>query len=37
VIPSLRGWQDKYGDQGLVVIGNHYPEFSYERDLDNLK
>jgi hypothetical protein len=22
---------------GLVIIGNHYPEFEYERDLDNLK
>ncbi len=21
----------------MVVIGNHYPEFSYEKDLDNLK
>ena len=20
-----------------MIIGNHYPEFSYERDLDNLK
>jgi hypothetical protein len=20
-----------------VIIGNHYPEFSYEHDLDNLK
>jgi hypothetical protein len=37
VIPSLRGWHNKYKDQGLVVIGNHYPEFSYERDLENLK
>lgn len=37
VIPSLRGWYDKYTDQGLVVIGNHYPEFDYERDLNNLK
>ena len=37
MIPSLRGWHNKYGDQGLVVIGNHYPEFSYERDLENLK
>ncbi len=26
-----------YKDDGLVVIGNHYPEFSYEKDLDNLK
>jgi hypothetical protein len=23
-------------DQGLVIIGNHYPEFNHERDLDNL-
>ena len=32
----MRGWYEKYADQGLVVIGNHYPEFSYERDLDKL-
>jgi thiol-disulfide isomerase/thioredoxin len=37
VIPSLREWHNKYADNGLVVIGNHYPEFSYEEDLDNLK
>lgn len=37
MIPSLRGWFDTYSAQGLVVIGNHYPEFSYEADLDNLK
>jgi hypothetical protein len=33
----LRGWHQKYSDQGLVIIGNHYPEFSYEADLENLK
>jgi hypothetical protein len=33
----LKGWHEKYAHQGLVVIGNHYPEFSYERELDNLK
>jgi cytochrome oxidase Cu insertion factor (SCO1/SenC/PrrC family) len=33
----LREWHTKYKDRGLVVIGNHYPEFSYEEDLDNLK
>jgi hypothetical protein len=32
----LRGWHEEYRDQGLVVIGNHFPEFSYERELDNL-
>ncbi|MCB9133906.1 MAG: redoxin domain-containing protein [Anaerolineales bacterium] len=37
VIPSLREWHSTYKDQGLVVIGNHYPEFSYEEDLGNLK
>jgi thiol-disulfide isomerase/thioredoxin len=37
VIPSLKDWHSRYKDQGLVVIGNHFPEFSYEKDLDNLK
>jgi hypothetical protein len=32
----LREWHNTYKDQGLVVIGNHYPEFNHERDLDNL-
>jgi hypothetical protein len=33
----LREWHYEYVDQGLVIIGNHYPEFQYERSLDNLK
>ncbi len=37
VIPSLRDWYNRYGKDGLVVIGNHFPEFDYERDLNNLK
>jgi hypothetical protein len=37
VIPSLREWHETYKDQGLVVIGNHYPEFNHERDLGNLR
>lgn len=37
VMPSLKQWHGKYKDQGLVVIGNHYPEFSFEEDLENLK
>ena len=37
MVPSLREWHDKYAAQGLVIIGNHYPEFSYERDLGNLR
>ncbi len=36
MIPSLREWHEIYGEKGLIVIGTHYPEFSRERDLDNL-
>jgi thiol-disulfide isomerase/thioredoxin len=37
VMPSLKEWHSKYKDEGLVIIGNHYPEFSFEEDLGNLK
>jgi len=37
VIPSLKEWNSKYKDGGLVIIGNHFPEFGHEADLDNLK
>lgn len=37
VIPSLKDWYSKYKDQGLVIIGNHYPEFDYEAEFNNLK
>ena len=37
MIPSLKEWHSKYADDGLVIIGNHYPEFSYEHELDNVK
>lgn len=37
VMPSLKEWHSKYKDQGLVIIGNHFPEFSYEAELANLK
>lgn len=33
----MRGWHDKYNSQGLVIIANHYPEFSHEADLENLR
>lgn len=37
MIPSLKEWHSKYKDAGLVIIGNHYPEFAYERDLENVR
>jgi hypothetical protein len=37
VIPSLREWYQTYSAKGLVVIGNHYPEFGSEKVLENLR
>ena len=36
-LPHLRAWHEKYRDQGLVVLGVHTPEFSFERDVDNVR
>jgi thiol-disulfide isomerase/thioredoxin len=36
-MPWLRAWAQKYKDQGLVVIGVHTPEFSFEKELDNIR
>jgi len=33
----LKEYHSKYKDQGLVIIGNHFPEFSYEKELENVK
>jgi len=32
--PSVRAWSQGYRDDGLVVIGVHTPEFSFEHDID---
>jgi thiol-disulfide isomerase/thioredoxin len=37
VLPSLIDWYGKYRAKGLVIIGNHFPEFDYEANLSNLK
>jgi thiol-disulfide isomerase/thioredoxin len=36
-LPYVRAWADKYKDKGLMVIGVHTPEFSIERNLDNIR
>ena len=33
----VRAWDEQYSDKGLVVLGVHTPEFSFERDLDNVR
>jgi thiol-disulfide isomerase/thioredoxin len=35
--PYLKAWDDKYREKGLVIIGVHTPEFSFERDKENVK
>ena len=36
-LPYVRAWAEKYKDHGLVVIGVHTPEFSFEKALDNVR
>jgi thiol-disulfide isomerase/thioredoxin len=36
-LPYVRAWAEKYKNQGLVVIGVHSPEFSFEKDIDNVR
>jgi thiol-disulfide isomerase/thioredoxin len=36
-LPYVRAWAEKYKDQGLVVIGVHAPEFSFEKNLNNVR
>src|SRR6185436_3258024 len=32
--PYIRAWSQAYRDDGLIVVGVHTPEFSFEHDLD---
>ena len=36
-VPYVRAWSARYKEQGLVVIGVHTPEFTFEQDLDNVR
>src|SRR5262245_50972319 len=33
----VRAWAEKYREQGLVVIGVHTPEFSFEHEVENVR
>jgi thiol-disulfide isomerase/thioredoxin len=35
--PYVRAWSQTYRDDGLIVIGVHTPEFSFEHDLDRVR
>src|SRR4030095_2932998 len=36
-LPYLKSWAEKYKEAGLVVIGVHTPEFSFERERKNVE
>ncbi len=36
-LPYVRAWAAKYKDHGLVVIGVHTPEFTFEQTPDNVR
>jgi hypothetical protein len=36
-LPYVRAWDERYRDDGLVVIGAHSPEFQFEHDVANVR
>jgi thiol-disulfide isomerase/thioredoxin len=36
-IPHLNDWYQKYSNKGLVIVGVQTPEFSDEKNIDNVK
>jgi thiol-disulfide isomerase/thioredoxin len=35
-IPYITSWDEKYGAEGLVIVGIHTPEFEFEKNKDNV-
>ncbi|WP_421735461.1 cytochrome c biogenesis protein DipZ [Cellulomonas sp.] len=35
-VPHVTAWEEAYGDDGLVVIGVHTPEYAFERETRNV-
>jgi thiol-disulfide isomerase/thioredoxin len=36
-LPHVRAWYERYRVAGLVVVGVHTPEFSFEREAENVR
>ena len=36
-LPYVRSWANKYKDHGLVTVGVHTPEFSFEKNRENVR
>lgn len=33
----IRAWAKKYKDKGITIIGVHTPEFSFEKNIENVR
>jgi thiol-disulfide isomerase/thioredoxin len=36
-LPYVRAWAEKYKPHGLVVVGVHTPEFTFEQNIENVR
>jgi hypothetical protein len=36
-LPYVRAWVDRYRDRGLVVVGAHAPEFTFEQEIEGVR
>jgi peptide-methionine (R)-S-oxide reductase len=36
-LPAVKRWYQRYGDQGLTVVGVHSPEFDSEKQIENVR
>ena len=36
-LPYITAWDEKYSDQGLLIVGIHSPEFEFEKDPKNVE
>lgn len=36
-LPYKKDWYSKYADKGLVILGVHTPELSFEKDVNNVR
>ena len=36
-LPYITAWDEKYSEEGLLIVGIHSPEFEFEKDPENVK
>lgn len=36
MVPHVNEWYDKYAGEDFEIVGVHYPEFSYEEQVENV-